>query len=1306
MTRLVVATVVGVCLTPAAAFAAAPGGRPSAKPAVLHQHPHRVSRADPSTRLATGPALTPRLRAAAPALPATVLPAGSWASLGPQPIADEKVFNGPQPTSDYGPASGRVTSLATGPSPSTIYAGTAGGGVWKSTNAGASWSIAASMDSGPSLAIGSLAVDSAGTTIYAATGEANGNADAQWGQGILKSIDSGNTWTAIQGFPFATGTHIGGIAVDRTTSGSTETVLLASDAGLWISHNSGTSWGQINFPPGVITPLSGKTASGGMVQVLQDPALANRFWAVATDFCQTETGDVLVSDDSGATWSSVFTSPVPTSRIAIGVGTDGVAYAALAGCQSSNFGSLVGIYKSDSSGTTWAPVTGPVPNYMTFGGSSQSQGWYDNAVAVDPTNSNDAVFGAITVIRTTTGGQSFEDVGNPYSGGNIHPDFHAFAFTGANTLYAGNDGGIWYTTDLGTSWSNRNANLNTIQFYSGTSPDAAHIVGGAQDNGTPGILPGSPAASPAWQAYLDGDGGYTLLDPTPGSTTIYATTPDGGIFKGSYQPPGAPDPNWPYDTYTDASPCPQPPPSPAPAACGEPTAFIVPVLMDQTAPSRLLTATTRVYQTANGGASWGPISNSLATAPPPPGRQDVIASMVMGAAAGSVKTAFAASYYGALWMNANTDTGAAGWTQINGNLPAFDATRHVPGDGWITGIAVNDSNTSEAWVTLGAVNIGHVWHTTNGGASWTDLSGTGVTGLASGLAANGIIFDSTPTATVYVATELGVVACQTCSGPAATGTWQTVGSGLPHVRVNAISETANHNQLVAWTHGRGTWIVPVGPVLDVSPKQLSFTVGEGGTAPAAQNLTVTNDGAGTLTWTAAATTSPPGQPWLHQPSPPSGSDGSKASTPVSISVDPTGLKAGTYQGSVSFTSNGGSQSVPVSLVVPPFPGRYQPVTPARILDTRYGPGVKQKLQQFEVRTIQVANQGPVPAMNSAMPPSAVVLNVTVTNPTAPGFVTVYPTGVSRPNASNLNFVAGQTVPNLVEVALGADGNVNLYNFQGTTDVVFDVEGWVTTQGTFIGTAGLYRPLSPYRILDTRTGSPLSQGDANAITLQVAGTGGANGVPMTGVSAVVLNVTITRPTTSSFVTVYPTGAGRPNVSNLNFVAGQTVPNRVQVKLGTGGKVTLYNLIGSTDVVVDVNGWFTDGSDLTATGGQLTGVTPYRVLDTRYGPLKQPPLGPTRTMSLTIAGQGGVPRMTDPVPPRAVVLNVTVTDTTAPSFLEVVPGGTPLPGTSDLNWVAGQTVPNLVVVKLNSSGVIDIYNLSGYTDVVVDIVAWYQ
>src|SRR5207237_1485396 len=85
MIRLV--AVVGVCLTPAAAFAAAPGGRPSAKPAVLHQHPHRVSRADPSTRLAPGQALTPRLRAAAPSLPANVLPAGSWASLGPQPIA-------------------------------------------------------------------------------------------------------------------------------------------------------------------------------------------------------------------------------------------------------------------------------------------------------------------------------------------------------------------------------------------------------------------------------------------------------------------------------------------------------------------------------------------------------------------------------------------------------------------------------------------------------------------------------------------------------------------------------------------------------------------------------------------------------------------------------------------------------------------------------------------------------------------------------------------------------------------------------------------------------------------------------------------------------------------------------------------------------------------------------------------------------------------------------------------------------------------------------------------------------------------
>ncbi|TME47497.1 MAG: hypothetical protein E6I56_03915, partial [Chloroflexi bacterium] len=1016
--------------------------------ATLKKHPHpRVNRLDPSFKTAGALQTGSRLKAASPSLPASVLPAGNWSSLGPQPIHDEKTFNGPAPTSDFGPTSGRVTSLVTDPNNGQIvYAGTAGGGVWKSTDGGATW--ATTMDNAPNLAIGALAIDAAGTTIYAATGEDNGNADAQWGAGILRSIDSGATWTQLgSGYPFATGTHIGGIAVDRTTSLNTapgERVIIATDragagggSGLWISNDSGNSWGSIGLGPQSPDPIvSGASVSGDFIQVLQDPVINNKFWAVATDFCQTELGDVYTSTDSGSTWTRYALELGGAARIAIGVGPLNTAYAAVAGsCGSSNIGNLAQLRKTTDGGQNWGFVgdLNP-PDYMSFPGSSvDSQGWYDNVVAVDPTNPNNAVFGGIDVVTTTDGGNNFNVVGNPYSGGNIHPDFHALAFMpGSSDFYAGNDGGIWESPDLGNTWNNKNGNLNTIQFYNGTSPDASHIVGGSQDNGTEGILPGSPGPAPSWQQYLDGDGGSTLLDPTPGSTTIYATTAGGGIWQGSYQPPASPDPNWPYDTFNDASPCPNPPPSPAPAACNETTAFVAPLLMDQTSPSRLLTATTRIYQTTTGGVpagtSWSPISGSLATGPAPAGRADFIATIAMGTTANTKNTVFAGSYYGALYETTNANAANPTWTSISNGLPAFTNPNHVPGHAWISGIAFNESNPSEIWVTIGGINVGHVWRSANGGSSWSDLSGTGATGISASLPVNGIIYDPTVTASVFIATDLGVVACQTCSGATPTGTWATLGSGLPHVAVDAITENANRDQIVAWTHGRGAWIVPVGPVLDVAPTQLTFAVGEGGSPPGAQNVTVTNDGVGTLHWAAAPN---PAGSWLNLPVPSAGMDGPKASTPVSISVNASGQPAGTQHASVIFTNSdtGATATVSVTLVVPPFPGRYQPVAPYRILDTRFGPGLRQKLQQGETRTIAIAGQpgSPVPAINSATPPTAVVMNVTVTNPTATSYLTVFPTGVTMPTASNLNFNAGQTVPNLVEVALGPDGNVNVFN---------------------------------------------------------------------------------------------------------------------------------------------------------------------------------------------------------------------------------------------------------------------------------------
>jgi hypothetical protein len=202
------------------------------------------------------------------------------------------------------------------------------------------------------------------------------------------------------------------------------------------------------------------------------------------------------------------------------------------------------------------------------------------------------------------------------------------------------------------------------------------------------------------------------------------------------------------------------------------------------------------------------------------------------------------------------------------------------------------------------------------------------------------------------------------------------------------------------------------------------------------------------------------------------------------------------------------------------------------------------------------------------------------------------------------------------------------------------------------------------------------------------------IPTTGVSAVVLNTTATDTTTAGFFTAFPAGAGLPLASNLNWTAGVTVPNRVIVPVSAGGQVSFYNGLGSADLVVDVNGYFTDPS---RTGAAFNPLVPARILDTRSGS----PLGTPTPLVVPVAGMGSVPASGA----SAVVLNVTVTAPTTASDLVIWPDGASMPVASDLNFVGGQTVPNLVVVKLSAGGKIDIFNAFGTTHVIVDVVGWY-
>jgi hypothetical protein len=384
------------------------------------------------------------------------------------------------------------------------------------------------------------------------------------------------------------------------------------------------------------------------------------------------------------------------------------------------------------------------------------------------------------------------------------------------------------------------------------------------------------------------------------------------------------------------------------------------------------------------------------------------------------------------------------------------------------------------------------------------------------------------------------------------------------------------------------------------------------------------------------------------------------------------------------------------------PGGYHPLAPSRILDTRTGAGgvPVAPIGPNSTLTVQVTGRGGVPSTGVG----AVVLNVTVTDTSSPSYLTVYPAEDPRPTASNLNWMAGQTTPNLVQVAIRDSGQLTIYNAGGWANVIFDIAGYVPLSTGAPGPDGFYNPLVPARLLDTRNGiGPLPGG--STLNLQVTGRGG---VPATGVAAVVLNVTVTAPTTAGHLTVFPAGTALPLASNLNFVAGQTVPNRVIVKLGTGGQVAFNNSGGSVQIVADVSGWFTDGSIPGATGGVFTGVTPVRILDTRSGIGGfSSPVGPGGTIAMSVAGWGGVPLMTStsPVPPSAVVLNVTVTNPATAGYLTLFPDGAAQPATSDLNFLGGQTIPNLVVVRLGANGKLDIFNAAGTTDVIADVVGWY-
>lgn len=646
-------------------------------------------RAFPFDRIATGSLQRAQTQLAS-RWPAVVrgrafLGAGAWSSLGPRPIA-----SGPSAVS------GRVTAVAVDPiDPNVIYVGGAQGGIWKSSDAGVSWSPRT--DDQCSLAIGSIEIDPVNASIiYAGTGEANLSADSYYGCGILRSTDGGTTWAQFGAAVFDTptgGAYIPAIVVDQASAGSagTSVVIAATNSGVWRSTDSGQSWVKVQ--------------AGYATGLVQDPGTSTTWYAAIT-FTNITRG-IYKSIDNGVNWAPA-TAGFPTTNIgrialAIAPSAPNTLYAAIQDDfdQVGSDGALLGVYKTTDGALTW--------NQLTAGNASCStQCWYDIVLAVNPLDPQQVIFGGIVLYESIDGGNNFTSVA-----GGIHVDQHALAFADATTLYAGNDGGVYRITIPGFSWESLNNDLALTQFYPGLSlqPGAGiGILGGTQDNGTLEYN-----GSPSWDFVLGADGGYTATDWL-NAGVAYAETQ--WSANSGFSGPRRRDAFLGRFSLKTTG-----------INLTEPANFIPPMVMDPVDPSVLYFGASALYRTSDRGERWDAISPAAGTA-----KVDAI-----GAGYDGLTVYYASSGPGSIQMQVTSNLGAT-WQPAVSGLP----------NRIVTDIQVDQGDPLTAYLVVSGFGTGHVFRTTNGGATWQNISG----GLPD-VPGNSILWIPSR-GELYVGTDLGV----------------------------------------------------------------------------------------------------------------------------------------------------------------------------------------------------------------------------------------------------------------------------------------------------------------------------------------------------------------------------------------------------------------------------------------------------------------------------------------------------------------------------------------------------------------------
>jgi hypothetical protein len=417
-------------------------------------------------------------------------------------------------------------------------------------------------------------------------------------------------------------------------------------------------------------------------------------------------------------------------------------------------------------------------------------------------------------------------------------------------------------------------------------------------------------------------------------------------------------------------------------------------------------------------------------------------------------------------------------------------------------------------------------------------------------------------------------------------------------------------------------------------------------------------------------------------------------------VPPQGPDNGTGFGQLTLSD-------PPVVPAPPTGDFFSGVPPVRIMDTRSSagvcmPGPCSRLGPGQTRTLQVHGIAGVPPEATA-----VALNVTAVSPTAASHVTVFPSGQLVPTVSNLNFSAGLVVANQVTVSIGLGGFVSVFNAAGSVDVVVDLVGYYSPAGA-VG----FVPLNPPgRIMDTRVAScvgprcvAIGPGQTADVPVRGANAGGT-AIPIEA-QVVALNVTGVAPTSATHLTIWPEGDVVPTASSLNLSVGAVRANLVIATIGSNGTIRIRNAFGQANVVVDVLGWYQPGGD------RYVALSPRRTLDTRSGN--------GRFGALTGGAQfDHQVRLIYRVPndATAALLNVTVVAPAGPGHVTIFPDGAPqVPRTSNINFTAGQVVPNAVISAIGGfvpgepsqpAGQITIFNnaSSPATHVIADLAGYF-